>query len=267
MLHLDTAARWYLLGLLVGGTAVSLAGNLKHASMFSSGGTFAMMWFAVPPLALPVAVHAAGVIARQGSAGWLQRGIAAVVAAIAGGAFYASFLPLRDLTAAFGAPSGISVAFPLIVDALAVIATVALVLDTPPAEEEAEGAEPVFVPESAGAVEVTYTAEAHAEPVTMNVPAEESVDTEPIIVAPAPAPVTPTAPAVLVDGNVQALAEAIYREGVVKATVQQIATVLAMTAAGESGRAASRATGLHTTTVARILAAVPADPAPELVAA
>ncbi|MGV7802824.1 hypothetical protein PJM44_04460 [Mycobacterium kansasii] len=282
-IHLDRNTRWYLLALLVLVTAGSVACNVQYADMTYNGAVdreFTLGKAAAFPIVLPLAVHAAGMLAGVG--GRLRWVLAGLVMAIAVVSFGISFHGIYGLTLAEGYPLPIAIASPVVLDLFAALLTAALVLDTPAAEANAV---PADAPETEDTVIVEATSTPDAVTVTaaesMRAPvdaAEQPMIAEPIAVDVAPVaetvtptatPVTPAAPTVQVDGDVQALAEQIAADGVVKASVEDIVTVIAMLAAGESGRAASRATGLHTTTVGLIKKAVEAQanrPA-ELVAA
>ncbi|AMU55738.1 hypothetical protein PP312_20590 [Mycobacteroides abscessus] len=282
-IHLDRNTRWYLLALLVLVTAGSVACNVQYADMTYNGAVdreFTLGKAAAFPIVLPLAVHAAGMLAGVG--GRLRWILAGLVMAIATVSFGISFHGIYGLTLAEGYPLPIAIASPVVLDLFAALLTAALVLDTPADKAETVDSE---APEAID----TVIAEAASTPDAVTVPAAENVcspvdvDEQPVVAEPitvdaAPAaptvtptatPVTPPAPTVPVDSDVQALAEQIAAENVVKASVEDIVAVIAMLAAGESGRAASRATGLHTTTVGLIKKAVEAQanrPA-ELVAA
>lgn len=275
MLHLDRSTKGYLLALLVLLSVVSLLCNLQFAEMTWNGAISLLATRAkagVPPVLLPLAVHAAGMLIRKASAGWLRNTLVGLVLAIAAAVFALSFHGIYGLTVAEGLPVWVAIAFPVTLDLFAALLTAALVLDMPTAEANAV---PTEAPESVDTVIV----EAAGAPDAVTVPAaenacapvdvaEQPVVAEPIAVGvahaaptvtPTATPVTPAAPTVPVDSDVQALAEQIAADGVVKASVEDIVTVIAMLAAGESGRAASRATGLHTTTVGLIKKAVEAQ--------
>ncbi|EIU64068.1 hypothetical protein MM1S1540310_3970 [Mycobacteroides abscessus subsp. bolletii 1S-154-0310] len=116
-------------------TLVSLAGNVRHAMLTDNGVAgvwFTSVWFAVPPLLLPVAVHVAGLLARRnattGSA-WVHRVTVAGVAGVAAGTFAISFTAIRDLTLRMGAPAHVGALMPITLDVLAMLATVALLTE------------------------------------------------------------------------------------------------------------------------------------------
>ncbi|SKT67898.1 Protein of uncharacterised function (DUF2637) [Mycobacteroides abscessus subsp. massiliense] len=116
-------------------TLVSLAGNVRHAVLTDNGVAgvwFTAVWFAVPPLLLPVAVHVAGLLARRnattGSA-WVHRVTVAGVAGVAAGTFALSFTAIRDLTLGMGAPAHVAALMPITLDVLAMLATVALLTE------------------------------------------------------------------------------------------------------------------------------------------
>lgn len=139
-----TPTRTYTLT-LIAVTAVSLAGNVRHAMLTHNhvtGETFTVAWFAVPPLLLPLAVHVAGLLARRPQStlagadwwyrlthGWVHRVTVLGVAAVATGTFAVSFVALRELTSAMGAPALVATIFPVTLDLLAGLATVALLTE------------------------------------------------------------------------------------------------------------------------------------------
>lgn len=133
---------------------VSLAGNSAHAILTQNAVMplwFTICWAAVPPLALPVTVHGAGVLAREQGKGWAYNSVVAAVALIAALAFVISFVALRDLTGAMGSPAFIAWLFPILVDATASVATVALlVLGEADAIQVESGDSRADAPESAG---------------------------------------------------------------------------------------------------------------------
>lgn len=280
-IHLDRNTRWYLLALLVLVTAGSVACNVQYADMTYNGAVdreFTLGKAAAFPIVLPLAVHAAGMLAGVG--GRLRWVLAGLVMAIAVVSFGISFHGIYGLTLAEGYPLPIAIASPVVLDLFAALLTAALVLDTPADKAETVDSEASEAVDTA-IVEATSTPDGVAVPAAGNACAPVDVDEQPVVAEPiavdaAPAaptvtptatPVTPPAPTVPVDSDVQALAEQIAADGVVKASVEDIAVVLAtVLVERKSQREAHRRTGLHTTTVARILAAVPTEPAPELVA-
>ncbi|MGZ9829524.1 DUF2637 domain-containing protein [Tsukamurella ocularis] len=131
----------YMLTLLAA-TGVSLAGNIRHASLAYNGATeigWAIFWAAIPPLMLPLAVHVAGVRAKHAAgADWVRKMTVAGVSGVAVAVFIMSFFALRDLTLAMGAPTVVAVLMPLALDLLAMLATIALLSsDTPAAVAQA----------------------------------------------------------------------------------------------------------------------------------
>lgn len=176
--------RWAI-GTLLAASAVSLAGNVQHELLVYSGATsliFAVAWAAVPPLALPLAVHLAGLMLTGGAR--LRRTIAAAVAMVAAIAFTVSFINLRALTEAMGSGSITAILFPLLVDLLAAISTVALL-----AQHGAPAADPVHH------IDQDHTAVVHQ-------PVHDAVlDAAPAPLGPAAAPDSAPAPAPGLDWN------------------------------------------------------------------
>lgn len=130
---------------LAAATLVSLAGNVQHAVIASTPPVplwFALGWAAVPPLALPLAVHLAGTLGRA-TAGRGRRVVVAGVMAAAALAFGVSFYALRDLTQLMGYPPPVAVAVPVLIDVLAALATLALLVLAP---ASTQAATPVATP-------------------------------------------------------------------------------------------------------------------------
>src|SRR5258708_2964204 len=85
-------------GLLGGGTAVSLLGNIAHALLPYLPLIVIQIGAAiVPPIALLAAVHGIALAVRTGVSGRVYRWAVSAVAAIGVGAFAVSSLALRDL--------------------------------------------------------------------------------------------------------------------------------------------------------------------------
>lgn len=242
---------------LAAATAVSLGGNVMHALTMPSAPAipvwFALLWAAVPPLALPLAVHLAGTLGRA-SAGRGRGTVVTGVAAVALLAFGVSFYALRDLTAAMGYPPPVAVAVPVLIDVLAALATLALlVLDrqaTPAVTADTPAASPVPHPHTD-----TQPAPEHpAEPVPVSTAptgvdgALNWADAEDV-----PVPAGGDAvPAARVDGAAVAVAAGLVDRGVVRADPATVAAAVAGLMAGDSRRSVAVATGLHRTAVSRI---------------
>lgn len=111
--------------LLAAAVAVSVAGNTGHAFLAENLHRWAAAaWAAVPPLMLFAVTHgltnSAGIVGRR----WVWRAGVAGAAMIAVGAFWASYVALRDLSAVLGCPSRVAIVMPLIVDAAIAVASV-----------------------------------------------------------------------------------------------------------------------------------------------
>lgn len=113
--------------LLAVAVAVSVAGNTGHAFLAENPHRWAAAaWAAVPPLMLFAVTH--GLANTVGGVGghrrWVWRAGVAGAAMIAAGAFWASYVALRDLSAILGCPPSVAVVMPLIVDAATAVSSV-----------------------------------------------------------------------------------------------------------------------------------------------
>lgn len=250
---------------LAASTIVSLGGNVQHA-LISENDTvplwFALAWAAVPPLALPLAVHLAGTLGRA-AAGRGRRIVVAGVMLAALIAFGISFYALRDLTGAMGYPSAVAVAVPVLIDVLAALATGALlVLDrpaTPAVTADTPAVSPAPHPHTDRQSPPDHSAETA---LVATVPATAagaltSGDAEDVPVL-ADADAVPAAGVDAdvdgVDADVDGVAAGLVERGAVRADPGVVAAAVAGLLAGGSQRGVARSTGLHRDTVGRIAA-------------
>jgi hypothetical protein len=113
---------------LIGATTVSLIGNIAHAVMqYLPRVVIQVGAAAVPPVALPAAVHGIALAVRAGASGRIYCWAVTAVAAIGVGAFAVSFLALRDLMRAIGYSSATASVFPAIIDTAVAVSTLMLV--------------------------------------------------------------------------------------------------------------------------------------------
>ena len=234
-------------------TLVSLAGNVEHAAALLVGATlvplaFALCWAAVPALTLPASVHLAGLVARAAGNSRSRKAVVAGVVGVALLAFIVSYSALRDLTLAMGYPPAVAYLFPLLVDLLASISTVALlVLDVGVAA-------PLATPATGGHVLAAPVADPAAQgsavPGLHLVPGHG--DRHPASTSHAAAGVDGTSMTSL-DAHL-GRAEELVAAGVVRAEPVTVAVALAGLADGGSHRAVAAATGLHRTSVSRLAA-------------
>lgn len=249
---------------LAAATAVSLGGNVMHAATLPPPPPiplwFALGWAAVPPLALPLAVHLAGTLGRA-TTGKGRGTVVVGVAATALLAFGISFYALRDLTLTMGYPPPVAVAVPVLIDVLAALATAGLlVLDRPAASAAEPITAPAPIPEPAPAppADPIPVATEPTPPTTALTSAD--VHTMPDAAAGDPVPAAGVATdSAGVDADALRVAAGLVDRGVVRADPAAVAAAVAGLVAGESRRAVARVTGLHRGTVDRIASAVKSD--------
>jgi hypothetical protein len=115
-------------GLLIGATAISLAGNITHAVLSYIPRVVVQIGAAtVPPIALLAAVHGIALAVRAGASGRVYCWAVTAVGVIGAGAFAVSFLALRDLMRAIGYSSATAWIFPAIIDTAVAVSTLMLV--------------------------------------------------------------------------------------------------------------------------------------------
>ena len=114
--------------LLIGGTLISLLGNVAHALLPHIPRIVIQIGAAaVPPIALLVAVHGIALAVRAGATGTVYRWAVGAVAAIGAGAFSMSFLTLQDLAHDIGYTAATAWIFPSIIDTAVAVSTLMLV--------------------------------------------------------------------------------------------------------------------------------------------
>lgn len=248
--------------MLAAATLVSLAGNVQHAASLLTGTAlipfaFALCWAAVPALTLPAAVHLAGLVARAAGNSRARKAVVAGVVGVAILAFIVSYSALRDLTLAMGYPPAVAYLFPLLVDLLASISTVALlVLDVAVATAPADPATSDHAVAASPAAPVADPAAVgSAVPGLHLVPGQgdRHVDGTGHATAEVDGVVLTSR-----DAHLGRAAE-LVAAGVVKAEPVTVATALAGLADGGSHRAVAAATGLHRTSIARLATAAEED--------
>ena len=127
------ARRWFW-RLLIAATAVSVLGNIVHALLPHLPSVAVQIGAAaIPPTGLLCAVHSLAHLVRGGASGRVYRWSVAAVACVLAAAFTLSFIALRDLAVRIGYTPHIAWLFPIVIDFLMGIATIALVAlgDTP----------------------------------------------------------------------------------------------------------------------------------------
>lgn len=267
--------------LLGAAVAVSVAGNTGHVLLSNTEPRWAAAaWAAVPPLFLFAVTHGLTVSAGAGVRTWAYRcGVAGAIG-IAAGAFWASYVALRDLSVMLGCPPAVAVVMPLVVDAAIAVASTLALATTPAMETATDKA--ATVPDVEVATPATATAAPAASPAAADrVPATDAATAKPATVATSPKPAArvkpatsrkpaatrkPTAPrspgaragagaAAVAGPDAEAfmgLAARLVAEGRVRARVDVVAAALAGIASGASQRSVAAATGLHRTVVAKV---------------
>lgn len=220
--------RKYWAAVLTAAVIVSVAGNVGHSLLTAPAALRIPAAFAaaLPPLALLGVTEG---LSRSAGAGVRPRvyraGVAGAVA-IAALAFILSFAALRDLAIALGQPAAVAAGWPLLADAtIAVASVMVLALKTS-----------VAAP----------TADDHPATAPVTTPGHNGHQ---LAVVPLTSDITTPAPELVT-------AEALVRDGVVKAEPAKVAAAVAALAAGGSHRAVAVASGLHRTSVARVAEAV-----------
>ncbi|OBB07099.1 hypothetical protein A5668_01415 [Mycolicibacterium fortuitum] len=124
----DRAVRFFWTWLILA-TWLSLAGNVAHAWLSTGADArwLAACVAAVPPIVLLLSVHALAVLAKATASGAVYRAAVAATAVLAVGAFILSFVALRDLAIIAGIRPGLAPVLPLVIDLAIGVATLALV--------------------------------------------------------------------------------------------------------------------------------------------
>lgn len=114
---------------LMGATLTSLAGNIIHAVLTAPENLrwIAAVIAAVPPTVLLCAVHGIAVLAKTNASGTMYRVSVTATGALALGAFFLSFVALRDLAVIAGIGPRLAAVLPLVIDLAVAVATAALV--------------------------------------------------------------------------------------------------------------------------------------------
>jgi Protein of unknown function (DUF2637) len=124
--HHRRATRWFWF-LLIGATLVSLVGNIAHALMpYIPAVAIQIGVASVPPIGLLVAVHSIAHLVRGGASGRVYHWAVGAVVIVGTAAFAVSFVALRDLLVRIGYGPRIAGLFPVIIDCMVGVATVAL---------------------------------------------------------------------------------------------------------------------------------------------
>lgn len=247
--------RWK--GLLALAVIVSVAGNIAHAVLMAPTvyGWGAAIGASVAPAFLFWITHNM-ITAPGGARGWRDDRIGAtVVAAVALGAFAVSFMTLRSLMLTFGFSPAVAAILPLVVDVTIAGASRELVREAEATTALAAG---VQAPATSVAVPVAPVADDALVPaggetkVQVKTMDGQTATTEPAELSSVTADVE--------QGGHLAAAEKLVAAGAVKGPAIDVAVAMAELAAGRSQRAAAAASGLHRTTVARLMSEVAGMP-------
>lgn len=266
-----------LLGLLV---CASVAGNIGHILLSQTPHPVpAALYAAVPPLVLAATVEGLALTVGAEVRRWVYRAGVAGAAVIAGGAFAASYIALRDLAVALGISPAVAPVMPVLIDAAMAVAT-AMVLALRPTPVQADAAvapvevhaqpAPVSAPEQVPVSGAAWSTDRGAGPVTGH-DAVAQAGTPPVHgdaqlhlvtgVGDAGGDSDGTgraadAPAVSVLPEHVRQAAELVEQGTTALEVERVAQVLAMAAAGASARAIAEAVPANRRTVGKVLSAV-----------
>ena len=118
-----------LLDLADGATLVSLTGNITHALLTAPAGVAVARSSGRgrPATVLLCAVHGIAVLAKTNASGAMYRASVTATAALAVGAFFLSFVALRDLAVLAGIAPSLALVLPLVINVAVAVATTALV--------------------------------------------------------------------------------------------------------------------------------------------
>nr|WP_046284134.1 DUF2637 domain-containing protein [Mycobacterium sp. UM_NZ2] len=252
------SARTYwkcLLGLLV---CASVAGNVGHIVLANVTSPIpSAIAAAFPPLLLAAVVEGLALTVGASVRTWVYRAGVVCAGAIAGGAFYASYVALRDLAIELHFPPMVAPVIPLLADAGMAMSTL-MVLALRPVQADA-----VAAPATDGHAPAASPAAPVAGPVAD--PAAAGYSGTGLHLVPGHGdrhPASTSHAAAGVDGTSMTSCDAhlgraqkLVAAGVVKAEPVTVATALAGLADGGSHRAVAAATGLHRTSVARLATA------------
>ncbi|SKY22009.1 Protein of uncharacterised function (DUF2637) [Mycobacteroides abscessus subsp. bolletii] len=256
------SARAWFGSTLLASTVVSLAGNIGYTLIARPNAHTAVSIAvaAVAPLGLAAAVHSVGVAAR--ARGTVRAVVLAAVAVVAVSAFVLSFEALAGLARLVGHTGWTAYLLPVVVDVMVAASTTALVLERPqrPARE-AEAAMGLAAGAQAPAAPVAVLAAPAAD--NALVPAGDQTNMQVNAMDGRAATADPAALSLATtdldqDGHLPA-AKKLVAAGAVKGSATDVAVAMAALAAGQSQRAAAAASGLHRTTVARLMSEVSPD--------
>jgi Protein of unknown function (DUF2637) len=125
--HHRRATRWFWF-VLIRATLVSIVGNIVHALLPYIPTVAIQIGVAtVPPIGLLVAVHSIAHLVRGGASGRVYHWAVGAVVIVGTAAFAVSFIALRDLMVRIGYSPRIAGLFPVTIDCMVGVATVALV--------------------------------------------------------------------------------------------------------------------------------------------
>lgn len=248
---------------LLASTVVSLAGNIGYTLIARPNAHTAVSIAvaAVAPLGLAAAVHSVGVAAR--ARGTVRAVVLAAVAVVAVSAFVLSFEALAGLARLVGHTGWTAYLLPVVVDVMVAASTTALVLERPQhLAREAEAATALAAGVQAPAAPVAVPVAPVADDALVPAGDETKVQVKTMDVQTAtadPAALSAATADVEQDGHLAA-AEKLVAAGAVKGPATDVAVAMATLAAGRSQRAAAAASGLHRTTVARLMSEVAGMP-------
>ncbi|MBN7300445.1 DUF2637 domain-containing protein [Mycobacteroides abscessus subsp. bolletii] len=248
---------------LLASTTVSLAGNIGYTLIARPNAHTAVSIAvaAVAPLGLAAAVHSVGVAAR--ARGTVRAVVLTAVAVVAVSAFVLSFEALAGLARLVGHTGWTAYLLPVVVDVMVAASTTALVLERPqhPAREPEATTRPVAGVQAPAEPVAAPAAETAADAlISVGDETKLQVNTVDGQTATAdPAALSAATADVEQEGHLPA-AEILVAAGAVKAPATDVAVAMAALAAGQSQRAAAAASGLHRTTVARLMSKVAGMP-------
>ncbi|QZH65040.1 DUF2637 domain-containing protein [Mycolicibacterium farcinogenes] len=243
----DRAVRFFWTWLILA-TWLSLAGNVAHACLSTSA---VAQWLAacvaaVPPTVLLLSVHALAVLAKTAASGAVYRAAVAATAVLAVGAFILSFVALRDLAVIAGIRPGLAPVLPLVIDLAIGVATLALV---------AIGDKP--------ARRVRNAARGMASPATTTTTPNRATTTEKRALATtatrngAP-PAAASAASPSADDAARELAAELVAEKVTRHPIAVVEKIIAAHDAGDPPNRIAKNSGVHHSTVSRIVDAATA---------
>ncbi|WP_255795036.1 DUF2637 domain-containing protein [Mycobacteroides abscessus] len=242
---------------------MSLAGNIGYTLIARPNAHTAVSIAvaAVAPLGLAAAVHSVGVAAR--ARGTVRAVVLTAVAVVAISAFVLSFEALAGLARLVGHTGWTAYLLPVVVDVMVAASTTALVLERPQhlvreAEATTRPAAGIQAPTTSVAVPATPVADdalvSAGDEIQVQV---KTMDDRASAAVAVPAAQLPAA-SMGQDDHLPA-AERLVAAGAVKGPATDVAVAMAALAAGRSQRAAAAASGLHRTTVARLMSEVSPD--------